>query len=109
MFQDLELIELLVAPGPLRQDHAAALFKNRLYRRWGIKTAREYAQIKIDGLRRGGNPDFTNAPGHGDDDARFYDRQQAYVHTPDIPPRPPGRPGVAPKPELTTAICSLSL
>ena len=23
---------------------------------------------------------FTNAPGHGDDDARFYDRQQAYVH-----------------------------
>ena len=26
------------------------------------------------------NPDFTNAPGHGDDDARFYDRQQAYVH-----------------------------
>ena len=80
MRQDLELIELLVAPGPLRQDHAAALFKNRLYRRWGIKTAREYAQIKIDGLRRGGNPDFTNAPGHGDDDARFYDRQQAYIH-----------------------------
>jgi hypothetical protein len=28
----------------------------------------------------GGNPDFTNAPGHGDEDARFYDRQQAYVH-----------------------------
>ena len=27
-----------------------------------------------------GNSDFTNAPGHGDDDARFYDRQQAYVH-----------------------------
>ena len=76
MFQDLELIELLVAPGPLRQDHAAALFKNRLCRRWGIKAAREYARIKIDG----GNPDFTNAPGHGDDDARFYDRQQAYVH-----------------------------
>ena len=40
-----------------------------------------YARIKIDGLRLvGGNPDFTNAPGHGDDDARFYDRQQAYVH-----------------------------
>ena len=39
------------------------------------------ARIKIDGLRLvGGNPDFTNAPGHGDDDARFYDRQQAYVH-----------------------------
>ena len=79
MFQDLELIELLVArlvaPGPLRQDHAAALFKNRLCRP-GASTRREYAQIKIDG----GNPDFTNAPGHGDDDARFYDRQQAYVH-----------------------------
>ena len=45
-----------------------------------IKTAREYARIKIDGLRLvGGNPDFTSAPGHGDD-ARFYDRQQAYVH-----------------------------
>ena len=67
---------------------------------WGIKTAREYARIKIDGLRLvGGNPDFTNAPGHGDDDARFYDRQQAYVHAPDTPPRPPRR--VAPKPELT--------
>ena len=55
-----------------------------LYRRWGIKTAREYARIKIDGLRLvGGNlnpgPDFTNAPGHGDDDARFYDRQQVYI------------------------------
>ena len=36
---------------------------------WGIKTAREYARIKIDGLRLvGGNPDFTNAPGHGNDD-----------------------------------------
>ena len=34
--------------------------------------AREYprTRIKIDGLRLvGGNPDFTNAPGHGDDDA----------------------------------------
>ena len=51
------------------------------YRGWGIKTAREYARIKINGLRLvGGNPDFANAPGHGDDDARFYDRQQAYVH-----------------------------
>ena len=65
----------------LEREHAAALLKNRLYRRWGIKTAREYARIKIDGLRLvGGNPDFTNPPGHGDDDARFYDRQQAYVH-----------------------------
>ena len=47
-----------------------------------LKPAREYARIKIDsGLRLvGGNPDFTNAPGHGDDDARFYDRQQADVH-----------------------------
>ena len=52
---------------------------NRLYRRWGIKTARKYARIKID-ASGGGNPDFTNPPGHGDDDARFYDRQQAYVH-----------------------------
>ena len=58
----------------------AALLKNRLYRRWGIKTAREYARIKIDGLLPGGKPDFTNALGHGDDDARFYDRQEAYVH-----------------------------
>ena len=47
----------------------------------GASRRREYARIKIDGLRLvGGNPDFTNAPGHGDDDARFYDRQQAYVH-----------------------------
>ena len=60
-----------------------ALLKNRLYRRWGIKTAREYARIKIDGLRLvGGNPDFTRAPGRDDADARVYDRQQleAYVH-----------------------------
>ena len=65
----------------LKSVAICALLKNRLYRRWGIKTAREYARIKIDGLRLvGGNPDFTNAPGHGDDDARFYDRQQAYVH-----------------------------
>ena len=70
-----------VADGATSEEHAAALLKNRLYRRWGIKTAREYARIKIDGLRLvGGNPDFTNPPGHGDDDARFYDRQQAYVH-----------------------------
>ena len=40
-------------------------------------------RVKIDGLRFvGGNPDFTNAPGHGNDDTRFYDRQQAYVHAP---------------------------
>ena len=64
----------------ISQEHAA-LLKNRLYRRWGIKTAREYARIKIYVLRLFfGKPDFTNALGHGDDDARFYDRQQAYVH-----------------------------
>ena len=66
----------------ISQEHAA-LHKNRLYRRWGIKTAREYARIKIYVLRLFfGKPDFTtrNAPGHGDDDARFYDRQQAYVY-----------------------------
>ena len=39
--------------GATSQEHAAALLKNRIYRRWGIKTAREYARIKIDGLRRG--------------------------------------------------------
>ena len=26
---------------------------------------------------RRGNPDFTNAPGHGDDDARFYERLES--------------------------------
>ena len=59
-------------------------------------------RVKIDGLRLvrvGGNPDFTNAPGHGDDDARFYDRQQAYVHTRGgWLPQPSLR---GPKPELT--------
>ncbi len=50
-----------VADGATSEEHAAALLKNRLYRRWGIKTAREYARIKIDGLRLvGGNPDFTS-------------------------------------------------
>ena len=29
---------------------------DRLYRRWGIKTAREYARIKIDCLRLVGDP-----------------------------------------------------
>ena len=38
-------------------------------------SAREYARIKIDGLRLvGGNPDFTNAPGHGDDGGCWRDR-----------------------------------
>ena len=35
-----------VADGATSEEHAAALLKNRLYRRWGIKTAREYARIK---------------------------------------------------------------
>ena len=59
-------------------------------------TAREYARIKIDGLRLvGGNPgpDFTNAPGHGDDDARFYDRQQVYID--DCGGWPPRHPSTA--------------
>ena len=77
----ITVVHTWVADGATSEEHAAALLKNRLYCRWGIKTAREYARIKIDGLRLvGGNPDSTNAPGHGDDDARFYDRQQAYVH-----------------------------
>ena len=43
--------------------------------------APDSGRIKIDGLRLvGGNPDFTNVPGHDDDDARFHDRPQAYVH-----------------------------
>ena len=51
-----------LADSATSEEHAAALLKNRLYRRWGIKTAREYARIKIDGLRLvGGNPDFTRA------------------------------------------------
>ena len=81
----------------ISQEHAA-LLKNRLYRRWGIKTAREYARIKMDGIRLvGGNPDFTN----GDDDARFYDRQQAYVHARGGKlPRHPSL-GARPQPELT--------
>ena len=66
-----DIIIISLTSQEISQEHAA-LLKNRLYRRWGIKTAREYARIKIDGLRLvGGNPDFTNAPGHGDDDARF--------------------------------------
>ena len=61
-----------------------ALLKNRLYRRWGIETERDGASTPGSRSTASGsscgNPDFTNAPGHGDDDARFYDRQQAYVH-----------------------------
>ena len=66
--------------GAASYEHTAVLLKNRLYRRWGIKSAREFARIKIEGLRLvGGHPDFTNTPAHADDGARFYDRQQAYV------------------------------
>ena len=36
-----------VEDGATSQEHAAALLKNRFYRRWGIKTAREYARIKL--------------------------------------------------------------
>ena len=69
-----------VEDGATSYEHAAALLKNRLYRRWGIKSAREFARIKIEGLRLvGGHPDFTNSPAHADDDARFYDSQRAYV------------------------------
>ena len=77
-----------VADGATSEEHAAALLKNRLYRRWGIKTAREYARIKIDGLRLvGGNPDFTNPPGHGDDDfLRPAGRCYAYTLRGDMSP-----------------------
>ena len=55
----------------IRVCHAAAsrtsLTKTRALTNSTYKTAREYVRIKIDGLRLvGGNPDFTNAPGHGD-------------------------------------------
>ena len=69
-----------VEDGATSHEHTAALLKNCLYRRWGIKSAREFARIKIEGLRLvGGHPDFTNTPAHADDNTRFYDRQQAYV------------------------------
>ena len=42
-----------------------------------IKTAREYARIKTDGLRLvGGNPDFPNAPRHGGGDADTTESQR---------------------------------
>jgi hypothetical protein len=68
--------------GTIRKSSDGTLATTQtLYRRWGIKTAREYARIKIGGLRLvSGNPDFANAPAHGHDDARFYDRQQDYGH-----------------------------
>ena len=92
-----------VADGTTSQEHAAALLKNRLYRRWGIKTAREYARIKIDGLRLvGGNPDFTNAPGHGDDDALLRPAATRHTLAGDAPRQPSRR--APPQPELTIAI-----
>ena len=36
-----------VEDGATSYEHAAALLKNRLYRRWGIKSARDFARIKI--------------------------------------------------------------
>ena len=56
-----------VEDGATSQEHAAALLKNRLYRRWGIKTAREYARLKIDGLRLvgGARTSPTRRPGPG--------------------------------------------
>ena len=61
---------------------------DRLYRRWVIKTAREYARIKIDGLRLVGGT-FTNAPAHGD--ARFYNRARSRGIAPPTPRRPQTR------------------
>ena len=49
---------------------------HRLYRRWGIKTLREYADQDRRPPPRRRQPGRANMPGHADDDARFYDRQQ---------------------------------
>ena len=49
---------------------------HRLYRRWGIKTAREYADQDRRPPPRRRQPGLANMPGHADDDARFHDRQQ---------------------------------
>ena len=73
---------MLVKPG-LPHDEPETVDLDPGARKCAVRTllAPQHARIKIDGLRLvGGNPDFTNAPGHGDDDARFYDRQQAYLH-----------------------------
>ena len=55
---------------------------HRLYRRWGIKTLREYADQDRRPPPRRRQPGLANMPGHADDDARFHDsdRQEAYVH-----------------------------
>ena len=49
-------------------------------------------------------PEILQRAGHCDDDVRFYDRQQAYIHTRGgSPPRHASRACVPPKPELTIA------
>ena len=94
---------MLVKPG-LPHDEPEAVDLDPGARKCAVRTllAPQYARIKMDGIRLvGGNPDFTNAPGHGDDDARFYDRQQAYVHARGGKlPRHPSL-GARPQPELT--------
>ena len=42
----------------------------------GIKTLREYADQDRRPPPRRQQPGLANMPGHADDDARFYDRQQ---------------------------------
>ena len=68
-----------VEDGATSQEHAAALLKNRLLPSLGHQDGASMPGSRSTASSCG-NPDFTNAPGHGDDDARFYDRQQAYVH-----------------------------
>ena len=84
----VEACVVVVVPGHVGEvrvtaDEPEAVDLDPGARKCAVRTllAPQYARIKMDGIRLvGGNPDFTNAPGHGDDDARIYDRQQAYVH-----------------------------
>ncbi len=94
---------MLVKPG-LPHDEPEAVDLDPGARKCAVRTllAPQYARIKMDGIRLvGGNPDFTN----GDEDARIYDRQQAYVHARGGKlPRHPclgARPPPPPPPELT--------
>ena len=91
-----------VADGATSEEHAAALLKNRLYRRWGIKTAREYARIKIDGLRL-----VVRQPGLHQR-ARARRRRRALLQpAASLRTRsrhPSQASSVAPKPELTIAL-----
>ena len=90
-----------VEDGATSQEHAAALLKNRLYRRWGIKTAREYARIKIDGLRpRAATRTSPTRPGTATT-TRASTTGSKLTYT--LPTPVPGQ-RVAPKPELTLAI-----